>query len=163
MRDFTNHRHGNDAISVDRIVRELQLEDPSPVVAYKPRGIKSERHPLLQEDNFLLILMTEFQVNLFQRFSTLVCVDTTHNTNEYGYKLCSMVVANEYHNRKIIAVYNNRHLYSSTIMITGQPIAWAIVDVEDTTTYEEFFKAVKTRVHHSIIQVLMTDDGKWYM
>ena len=74
--------------------------------------------------------------------------------------MCSMVVADKYHNGKIIAVYNNRHLCPCTIIITGQPIA---LDVEDTTTYEEFFKAVKTRVPHSIIQVLMTDDGKWYM
>lgn len=33
-RDFTNHRHTNDAMSVDRIVQELQSEDPSPIVAY---------------------------------------------------------------------------------------------------------------------------------
>ena len=53
IRDFTNHQHNNDAISVDRIVRELQLEDPSPVIGYKPRGIKDERYPLLMEENFL--------------------------------------------------------------------------------------------------------------
>ena len=55
-----------------------------------------------------------------------------------------MVVADEYHNGKIIAVYSNRHLYSCTIIITGQPIPWAIVDVEDTTTYEEFFRPFHT-------------------
>ena len=100
IRDFTNHRHDNDAVSVDRIVNELELEDPSPVIGYKPRGIKDERYPLLTEENFLLILMTEFQVTLFKKFSTFACVDSTHKTNEYGYKLISMVVADEFHNGK---------------------------------------------------------------
>ena len=37
--DFTNHRHTNVAVSVDRIVQELQLENPNPVIAYKPQGM----------------------------------------------------------------------------------------------------------------------------
>ena len=32
--DFTNHRHANDAVSVDRIVQELQLESASPIIVY---------------------------------------------------------------------------------------------------------------------------------
>lgn len=105
VRDFTNHLHHNDAVSVDRIVKELQLEDPSPVIAYKPRGITNEKYPLLTEENFLLVLMTEFQATLFQKFSTLVCVDSTHKTNEYGYKLISIVVADEFRNGKNIIIY----------------------------------------------------------
>ena len=38
IRDLTNLRHGNDAVSVDRIVQELQLENPSAVIAYKLKG-----------------------------------------------------------------------------------------------------------------------------
>ena len=60
IRNFSNHRHKNDALSVDRIVCELQMEDPSPVIAYKPCGVKNENHPLLKEDNFFLIIMTKF-------------------------------------------------------------------------------------------------------
>ena len=37
IKDFKNHWHEDDAISVDRIVKELWLEDPSSVIAYKPR------------------------------------------------------------------------------------------------------------------------------
>jgi len=87
---------------VDRIVKELELEEPSPVIAYKPRGVKDERYPLLTEENFLLILMTEFQATLFQKFSTFVCVDSTHKTNEYGYKLISMVIVDEFRNGKYL-------------------------------------------------------------
>ena len=65
----------NDAVSVDRIVKELQLESPSPVIGYKPRRIKDERFPLLMKENFPLILMTELQATLFKKFSILACVN----------------------------------------------------------------------------------------
>ena len=54
------------------------------------------------EENFLLILKTEFQATLFQKFSTFVCVDSTHKTNEYGYKLISMVIVDEFRNGKYL-------------------------------------------------------------
>lgn len=46
--------------------------------------------------------MTDFQATMFQKFSTLICVDSTHKTNEYGYKLISIVVADEFKNGKLI-------------------------------------------------------------
>ena len=97
-RDFTNHRHANDAVSVDRIVQELQLESPSPIMAYKPQGVIKSEYPLLQESNFFLGLMTAFQADVFRNFATLGCVDSTHKTTQYGYKLITLVVADEYRN-----------------------------------------------------------------
>ena len=47
VRNFTNHRHTEDAISVNRIVEELQMETPSPVLLYKPQGIHDPDWPLL--------------------------------------------------------------------------------------------------------------------
>ena len=61
LSNFTNHRHGNDAISVQRIVEELQQEDINPVIAYKALGVKNDSCPLLREESFLLAIMTEFQ------------------------------------------------------------------------------------------------------
>lgn len=40
IRRFENaikHRHQNDALSVDRLVKELQLEEENPIIAYKPQ------------------------------------------------------------------------------------------------------------------------------
>ena len=96
IRNFSNHRHKNDALSVDRIVCELQMEDPSPVIAYKPCGVKNENHPLLKEDNFFLVIMTKFQADMFAKFSSMGCVDSTHKTNEYGYKLITLLVIDEF-------------------------------------------------------------------
>ena len=46
--------------------------------------------------------------------------------------------------------------------ILGQPVAWAITDIEDAQTYQEFFKAVRVRVPDAVIDTLMTDDGEQY-
>lgn len=93
VRNFKNHRHDNDAISVNRIVSELQLENPSPILVYTPPG------------NLFLVIMTEFQANLFAQFSYLVCVDSTHKTNEYGYKLITLMVIDEFRNGTIKLVF----------------------------------------------------------
>ena len=53
IRDFVNHHHKNDALSVDRIVSELKLEEHCPVIAYKPCEMKDEKYPMLREENFL--------------------------------------------------------------------------------------------------------------
>ena len=99
LNDFSRHRHCEDAISVQRIVEELRLECPSPVLFYKAQGVKDPKHPKLDEDTFLLILMTSFQAGLFELFSSkIVCLDSTHKTNQYRFKLITVVVPDEYHN-----------------------------------------------------------------
>jgi len=48
--------------------------------------------------SFLFILMTEFQAQLFEEFgSKLVCIDSAHKTNEYKFKLITLLVVDEYH------------------------------------------------------------------
>jgi hypothetical protein len=96
VRNFKYHRHDNDAVSVNRIVAELELENPSPIVAYKPRGSIELKYPLLTEENLFLVIMTEFQVSMYAQFSSFVCVDSTHKTNEYGYKLITLMVIDEF-------------------------------------------------------------------
>ena len=83
IRDFAHHHHFEDATSVDRIANELLREVPSPVLFYKSQNSRNAEYPCLQEESFLFILMTEFQVQLFEEFGNkLVCVDSTHKTNE---------------------------------------------------------------------------------
>lgn len=98
MIDFTKHRHTDDAISVDHLVRELDSESPSPVIAYKPQGISNDKYNL-PNDSFFLVIMSEFQMELFKTFSEkIVCLDSTHRTNQYKHKLTTLVVADEFHN-----------------------------------------------------------------
>ena len=98
IQDFVRHRHSEDATSVDRIARELSQEDPSPVLFYKPQNSKNIEYPCLLEESFLFILMTEFQAQLFEEFGNkLVCIDSTHKTNEYKFKLITLLIVDEYH------------------------------------------------------------------
>ena len=98
LRDFSKHRHQNDAISVHRIVNELTQEKPSSIIAYKPHGVLDKNYSQLEEKNFSLVIMTDFQATLFSEFSSLLCLDSTHKTNEYGYKLITAVVVDEFRN-----------------------------------------------------------------
>ena len=100
-RNFTQHRHTEDAVSVHRIVQELSLESPSPVLLYKPQGIEDPELPALTKDTFLLVIMTEFQATMFETFSgKIACIDSTHKTNQYRFKLLTIIVPDEYHNGK---------------------------------------------------------------
>ena len=100
MDNALKHRHENDAVSVEHLVSELQKED-NLVVAYKPQGATKEEFPKLREESFLLVIMTTFLSQMFMKHSgRIVCVDSTHNTNPYGFKLVTIVVPDEFKNGK---------------------------------------------------------------
>ena len=96
LENFRRQRHADDAVSVDRLVRELSLESPSPVLAYKPQGMHNSKYTL-PDDAFFLAIMTEFQAKLFEEYSDkIVCLDSTHNTNQYRHKLVTLMIADEF-------------------------------------------------------------------
>ena len=98
VHNYRHHRHAEDAISVDRIVAELSQESPSPVLAYKRQGFQHSKYPTLQDNTFLLVLMTSYQSQLFEEFGhRVVCMDSTHKTNEYWFKLITLLVIDEFH------------------------------------------------------------------
>lgn len=39
------HRHNDDAVSVDRLCRQLQNEEDNPIIAYKPQGRSRRKIP----------------------------------------------------------------------------------------------------------------------
>ena len=87
---FSNHQHLEDTISVDRIVTELRQES---ILLYKPQGIIHPEIPSLAKESFLLVIMTAFQASLINTFPhRIVCLDSTHKTNHYHFKLLTLVV-----------------------------------------------------------------------
>ena len=50
-------------LSADRLCKELQNEEDSPVIPYKPQGMEDEHYLGLREDSFLLVIMTKFQAS----------------------------------------------------------------------------------------------------
>ena len=90
-------RHENDAQSVHQLVNELRAEIYDPILCYKPQGSIDPTLCQLTKDSFILALQTEFQKDLYERFAqTIVCIDSTHKTNSHGFKLITVLVADEY-------------------------------------------------------------------
>ena len=90
-------RHAEDAISVDLLVKELQLESYNPIIAYKPQGVTVPELPTLPKDGFVLAIQTEFQRDMYRQYAnTVICIDSTHKTNAYDFKLVTLLVVDEY-------------------------------------------------------------------
>ena len=96
-------RHDDDETSVTMMVAELQQEPFNPIVIFKPQGSKDDSHPALQTDSFVLVIQTQFQMEVYQKYaSTILCIDSTHGTNQYRFKLVSVVVPDEYGKGKLL-------------------------------------------------------------
>ena len=108
-------RHEDDTQSVYLAVAELQQEPFNPVMAFKVQGSKNPVYPTLPENAFLLALQTEFQRELYQKYAgRVLCIDSTHGTNAYRYKLITCIVPDHYGQGDYInnlqSVYHNGHL-----------------------------------------------------
>jgi len=90
-------RHSDDATSVQLAVNALQLEDYNPILYFKPQHIDDMDYPQLSQDTFVLILQTEFQKQMYSQFcSKIVCIDSTHGTNSYKFKLITLLVSDDF-------------------------------------------------------------------
>ena len=95
-------RHDDDATSVTMMVAELQQEPFNPIVIFKPQSSKDDSHPALQTDSFVLVIQTQFQMELYQKYaSTILCIDSTNGINQYRFKLISVVVPDDYGKGKL--------------------------------------------------------------
>ena len=106
VKDFEIKRHENDAVSVSVIVEELRAEPFNPVLIYKPQGTKDPQYPTLPDDTFILALQTKFQKELYKAHaSTILCIDSTHGTNQYRFKLITCIVPDDYDKGMYIFVH----------------------------------------------------------
>ena len=89
-------RHEDDATSVSILVSELREESFDPVLIFKPQGSKSPEHPYLSEESFILAIQTKFQLELYKKHaSKILCIDSTHGTNQYRFKPITIVVLDD--------------------------------------------------------------------
>ena len=89
-------RHEDDAASVSLIVSELREESFNPVLFFKPQGSKSLEHPILPEESFILAIQTKFQLELYEQYaSTILCIDSSHGTNQYRFNLITIMVPDD--------------------------------------------------------------------
>ena len=58
------------------------------------------------EDRFVLAIQTKFQQDMYQQYaSTVICIDSTHKTNVYDFKLITLMVIDEYGEGKLKYMY----------------------------------------------------------
>ena len=89
-------RHPNDQDSVLSWIQEWEGSDDNPIVFYKLQGQLKEE-VALKKDDFVVIMQTEFQKHLMQKFGSKgLCCDTTHGTTGYDFKLNSLLVLDEF-------------------------------------------------------------------
>ena len=97
VNDALIKRHENDATSVTMMVAELKEEPFNPILIFKPQGIQDPAYPTLQMESFVLVLQTKFQMELFRKHaSTILCIDSTHGTNQYRFKLITCIVPDDH-------------------------------------------------------------------
>ena len=119
-------RHHDDATSVAAWVEEMREKGNNAVLSYKPQGADDDKTGLKRED-FLIVLQTPIQAEMLKKFAEgkVVCVDATHGTNAYDFRLITLLVVDEYGE--------------------GFPVAWCITNKEDRVVLIEFFTSVRTR------------------
>ena len=77
-------------------MKDVRNENYDIVLCYKPQGIMDPTIPL-SKDRFLLAIQSEFQKDMYQQFaSSVICIDSTHKTNVYDFKLITLMVVDEY-------------------------------------------------------------------
>ena len=105
-------RHHDDASSVAAWVDGMRgMGDDNVVLSYKPQGVDDDKTGLKRED-FLTVPQTLVQAEILKEFGgKVVCVDATHGTNAYEFKLITLLVVDEYGE--------------------GFPVAWCIANRED--------------------------------
>ena len=132
------HNHPDDASSVHIKVTRMQNEKYNSVLAYKPQ-IRASTLPGINNNHFLLIIQTEAQKEMYiNNCGKILCIDSTHRTNQYDFKLITLLVIDEYYH--------------------GYPVAFCLSTTEDIAVITLFFQRVSERAGHPTVNVVMTDD-----
>lgn len=135
--------HPNDAVSVEAWVNKNQASE-SPSVRYnKFNGELDPEHTELHLDDFVLILMSDTQIEMLKNLGNdVVCVDGTHGTNGYGFEMTTVLVLND---RK-----------------EGFPVATMFSSRSDTEMMTVFFTYIRKLCGGISCRVFMTDITEIY-
>ncbi|XP_022169811.1 uncharacterized protein LOC111033408, partial [Myzus persicae] len=129
--------HDIDALSVDLQVKRFFENSSNPIIMYKTQG--TEHFPLDLND-FMLIIMTETQIEVLKKFSSgKLCIDSTHGTNQYNFNLTTIVVIDEFGE--------------------GYPAAFCVSTKIDEVHMSVFFSKIKEVVGCLAPSVFMSDDA----
>jgi len=137
---YNTKSHENDAVSVRLWVEAMKKKgEGNPVLYFKEQGEDDEDVPHFTKNDFCLIIMTQFQSEMFLKFGNdKVCIDGTHGLNSYNFQLYSLVIVDEYGN--------------------GFPVAFCFSNKSDTATYKHYFQCIKNTIGIVNPSIFMSDD-----
>lgn len=114
----------NEAKSIEQFVINDQGKT---VKLYKPIGVFDTRYPKMDLNDFGLVIMNDRQAEFLKRAmsspTAILCVDSTHGTNEYNIKLSTLMTVNSFGN--------------------GIPCAFFLSTKEDAPNLGYFFQSIK--------------------
>ena len=97
VKDMAVIHNKEDAVPVDMFVQELCTEPYNPILLYNRQHETDKQCPSLAEDTFLLAIQTDFQRELYEQYAhKVVCIDATHGTNAYRFKLITVMIPDDY-------------------------------------------------------------------
>ena len=95
--DSSIRRHEDVVTSVHLIVNELREEPYDPVLVYNPHYSNTPDFAKLPDDVFMLAIQTEWQKEVYMKYaSSILCIDSTHGTNAYQFKVITCIVPDEF-------------------------------------------------------------------
>jgi hypothetical protein len=131
-------KHPFDPVSVEAWVQELKMSKETAILVYKPQGITSDEFPLLREDDFFLMFMTQAQMEIFKKYGCdVICIDGTHGLNNYNFQLFTILVLDECRE--------------------GFPCAFLFSNRGDTTVLRTFLDVIKLSTGSIKPKVFMSD------
>ena len=150
--DIRNIRHqynirgiklnADDAKSVSLWVQYFNdhCANDNPVLLYKSQGTEPDDDLKdFNKDDFVICIQTPFQSDMLREFgSETVCVDSTHGTNVYDFKLITILLDE---------------------LGEGVPVAWMISNREDALALTPFFRKIREKCGDISTNVFMSDDA----
>ncbi|XP_048735607.2 uncharacterized protein LOC125651055 [Ostrea edulis] len=131
-------RHSDDATSTFLRVDALRKEIFDPILIFKQQNVDDSKIGLAKED-FMLAIMTKQQLDMYEKHAPIIlCMDSTHKTNLYSFKLITLLVPDEFRR--------------------GYPVAFCISNKENEQAISVFLNAVKSKSPQTKVNILMTDD-----
>ena len=137
--------HADDAKSVSLWVQSINnhcsSDNDNPILLFKPQGVEPDEFLKdLNVDDFLICIQTAFQRDMLRAFgSEVVCMDSTHGTNLYGFNLITVLVLDEFGE--------------------GIPTAWMICNREDAKALHPFLSKMKEKSGDIPTRIFMSDDA----
>ena len=133
--------HEDDGTSLLAYINDLSSKQFNCIQLFKPQ-LTTSSIPGIQKDDFLLVIMTEVQMDILKRqnaIDSILIADATHGTNAYNFQLTTLMALDE--RRK------------------GYPVAYLISKRVNTANLIAFFESLKKQAGKVEVGTFITDDA----